>query len=488
MSNDSPPTSRFGRPGALWHRLVARVSVATGNRGGMGVIVRNFAWLSGDRVLRMGLQFLVGAIVARYLGAAGFGSLNYALAIVGLISVFAGLGFDGIFSRELLRFPERANSIIGTVFWTRLAVSLLLYGGIAVYALTQPPDLRATLLVSGLSFLGAPLLVFNTQFEIRLQARYTVWAANAAFILCTVVRFWLVARRASVAAFAGTYLIEPVIIAVALYGFYRRDGGRVRHWRWESPLMWRLLNESWPLLLSGLAVTVYMRIDQVMLAQLRGDAELGIFSAALRLSEVWYFIPMTLASSLFPTLVRSRELAPAAYRKRLTQFYDLNAGLAYVIILSLSPFATWLFALVYGHSFAGSAGVFQIHLWACLFVFLGVARGQFLLNEGFTRFAFLSTTAGAVCNVGLNFFLIPHYGARGAAAATIISQAASTFFSSFVWAPTRANGFEQLRSMLLPLRVIGWGWQRYIRRAGTGAAVPVDPVKAPVRPPEEAVK
>lgn len=451
---------RFSLPMASdW---AGRLRTAAKSHGSLGAIVANFAWLSGDRVARMGLQFLVGAVVARHLGPEGFGALNFALAVTGLLGVFAALGLDAVFGRELLLEPERAGALLGTAFLSRLVAALFLYPVVAILALSQAADTRASLLICGLMLLIVPVTVFNTHFEIRLQARYTVWAANAAFILCTMVRILLVARDASVAPFAATYLIEPVITAVVLYCFYRRAGGRVGSWRWEAPLALRLLKQSWPLMLGGLAIMIYMRIDQIMLAKMRGEAEVGIFCAALRLSEVWYFIPMALSLSLFPSLVRSRALDRAAYGRRIGQLYDLNAGVAYALIAVMLPCAPWLFALIFGRGFTGSDGVFQIHLLACPFVFLGVARGQYLLNEGFTRFIFLSTVAGALVNVGLNLLLIPEYGAHGAAVATVLSQAMSTLVSSFLWSPTRSNGYLQLRSLALPLRIPAWIMRKMI--------------------------
>jgi Na+-driven multidrug efflux pump len=58
-----------------------------------------------------------------------------------------------------------------------------------------------------------------------------------------------------------------------------------------------------------------------------------------------------------------------------------------------------------------------------MFVFLGVARSSYLINEGFTSFDLFATSTGAILNVVLNLFLIPEYGAHGAAVSTVISQA-----------------------------------------------------------------
>jgi O-antigen/teichoic acid export membrane protein len=201
---------------------------------------------------------------------------------------------------------------------------------------------------------------------------------------------------------------------------------------------------------------IYMRVDQIMLAKMQDDREVGIFAAAVRFSEIWYFIPIALSSSLLPSLIRTQQADSAEYETRIGLFYDLNAGLAYALIVVLAPTAPWLLHLVYGSGFAGAADVLQIHLWAAVFVFLGVARSSYLINQGFTSFDLFSATVGAILNVVLNLLLIPKHGAQGAAWATVVSQMTSGFLTSFLWAPTRANGLRQLWALLLPWRAVCW--------------------------------
>jgi O-antigen/teichoic acid export membrane protein len=174
------------------------------------------------------------------------------------------------------------------------------------------------------------------------------------------------------------------------------------------------------------------------------------------LSEVWYFLPAALASSLLPALVRSQNLTTTIRQQRVQRFYDLNAGLAYALIFCLAPSASRIFPLVFGRGYAGADAVFTIHIWSCLFVFLGMARNQCLLIEGRTRFLFLCTALGAVVNVALNLMVIPLWGAAGAAFTTLISQASATFLSSFVWGPARPHGYAQLRALLVPIRALLW--------------------------------
>jgi PST family polysaccharide transporter len=196
-----------------------------------------------------------------------------------------------------------------------------------------------------------------------------------------------------------------------------------------------------------------------MLRQMTGTHAVGIYAAAVRLSELWYFIPVALASSLLPALLRSRERGAGFYRERLQQFFDLNAGLAYLLAGPLWLASGWIVRVAYGPAFAEAGPVLAVHIWACVFVFLGVARGQWLVNEGLTKFYLGATLAGAGANVLLNLMLIPRWGPLGAAWATLASYGLSAWLSSFGHPAVREVAGLQTRALLLPL--LGW---RYFKR------------------------
>lgn len=437
-------------------------------------IAKNFAWLCGDRVIRLGIGFLLGAAVARYLGPEQFGVFTLALAVSDLAGIFATLGLERLLARELLRHPEQQQELLGTGFWSSLVAAGTLYTALIVpLAQCTKGELSTCLLLAGLLMISAPLAMLNLQFSVQLKAGYGAIAANLAFVVSCAVRIWLILQAASVASFVGALLIEPIGAAMVLYLFYRRAGYRVSTWRWSGKLAQRLMREAWPLLLSGFAAMIYMRIDQVMLAGLTERTEVGLYGAAVRCSEVWYFLPMALGASLLPALVRSRDLGGDIYFRRLQRYYDLNAALAYVLILVLVPMAPWLFAVVFGGNYAGAEVILQIHILASLFVFLGVARGQYLMIEGWTRFALVATTLGAVANVLLNLMFIPRWGAIGAAVATIISQVLASLLSSFMWKPAQASGRCQVWALLLPLRALAWVWRRRPGAFGAPQCAPV---------------
>jgi O-antigen/teichoic acid export membrane protein len=205
-------------------------------------------------------------------------------------------------------------------------------------------------------------------------------------------------------------------------------------------------------MLSGLSVGIYMRVDAIMLKYLSGDATAGVYAAATRLSEVWYFLPVALASSVLPALLRAKEGDASAYNRKLQQYFDLSAGAAYVLAIPVAVLAGPIVRLLYGEVFSDAGPILAVHIWAGVFVFLGVARGQCLVNDGLSRFYALSTLTGAVVNVGLNAVLIPRFEGLGAAWATLLSYGCAAWLSSYFHRAARPLARLQANALLIPFR------------------------------------
>ena len=264
-------------------------------------------------------------------------------------------------------------------------------------------------------------------FQAKVQSKYTVLAANAAFVLLTLVKIYLLVESAPLIAFALAGLIEIVLTSVFLLIAYKVNHLNLRNWRYEGHEMWRLLKESWPLIMGGLAVTLYMRLDAVMLQQMVGDREVGIYAAATRLSEIWYFLPTIIVSSVSPAIIKSHSLDSVQYLISLRRLYFVMAWLAMAISVPLSLMSRPIVNILFGSEFGEAAPVLAIHLWASIAVFLGVASSQYLLLEHLQKISFYRTLIGLVCNILLNILFIPSMGAKGAAIATVMSYFVSTF-------------------------------------------------------------
>jgi PST family polysaccharide transporter len=423
--------------------------------GALKEIMANTGWLFGLRILRILFAFFVMAWVARYLGTENFGILQYAIAFVGLFAPLAVLGLQGIVVRDIVREPESRDEILGTTFVLRLT------GGLAGFALVlaavyivrrEEPLVR---LITGIHALTLFLQAFDCidmWFQSRVQSKYTVFAKSASLVVANILRIVAITMKAPVTAFALITVVDVIVSGSGLIFWYRSLGGRLRKWRFSLARAKEFLSQSWALMLSSVMSIIYLKIDMVMLGQMANDSEVGIYSTAVRLSEVWYFIPIAIATSVFPALIRAKERGERIYLRRLQQLYDFLAWLGLAVGVFFTFFSNRIILIVFGEPYASAGPVLAVHIWAGVFIFLKVAMHRWLLNEGRLLFLFLSSGLGAVANVTLNIFLIPRYGIMGAAVATVISYALAGLLACFLYRPAWRNGWMMIKALFVPLR------------------------------------
>jgi len=158
-----------------------------------------------------------------------------------------------------------------------------------------------------------------------------------------------------------------------------------------------------------------------MLADMRDAKEVGIYAAATRLSELWYFIPMIVVAAVQPRLVSLKQLDERIYHERLRHLYAMMSGLSLFIAVLTTIFANFIIHTAYGNAFDESVSVLMIHIWAGVAVSLGVASSPYLVIEGFQKIYMVRNLVGLAGNVAFNLLLIPSHGAKGAAIATAVS-------------------------------------------------------------------
>lgn len=414
-------------------------------------IIGNTGWLFFDKVIRMGVGLAVNIWVVRYLGPELFGQLSYAAAFVALFAAFATLGLDGIVVRELVRKPEESREILGSAFILRVCGGFvtLLTSTIAMYMLRSNDTtsvLLVSLLAAGTIFQAFDVLDF--WFQSHVLSRNTVVAKNMAFLLVSLVKVGLILGHAPLMMFAGAAVVEILLGAIGLVVAYRKCGQCLSNWKGTFNRGLALLGDSWPIILSGLSVAVYMKIDQVMIGEMAGNSAVGIYTSATKLTEIWYMIPMVIVSSIFPSLLQSKDKDEALYYRRITRLFSLMAAIALPIAIPMSVCSNWVVAIMYGPDYQAAGPILAVHIWASLFVFYGVAQGPWDLAENLTRLAMVRIVIGALVNIFLNLHLIPAYGALGAALATVISQALAAVFLNVLHKKTRPIFYCQLKSLL----------------------------------------
>jgi O-antigen/teichoic acid export membrane protein len=399
----------------------------------------NTTWIVAEKVVRMAVALFVAVYVARYLGPHGFGVLSFAMSFVGLFAVFATLGVDEILVRNLVQEPDSFERLLGTAFTLRLVGAFALFAlvTLAVQFTSSDKTTKALALIIAGGTLFQSFNIIDFYFQSRVLARFTSFAQICTLFIGSAAKLSLIAAKASLIWFAWVTVFENATLALLLVLMYRRQRLNVYAWRFDIRLSLALLRDAWPLMLAGAAITVYMRIDQVMIKEMLDSEAVGNYAAAVRFSEACYFIPVALCSSLFPAIIHARSMGKEEYHDRLQKLCDLMIWLAVAIALPTTFLADWIISFLLGAPYHSTAGVLKIHVWAGVFVYLGVASGKWFLAENLQRYAFYRTLAGAIVNVFLNLILIPSMGIKGAALATVLSYFAAAYLSMAFFKPTK---------------------------------------------------
>ncbi|RFZ81727.1 flippase [Mucilaginibacter terrenus] len=415
---------------------------------------KNTGWLLIARVGSMVVKFLINSVLlSRYLSTEQFGILNYPMAIVTFTMAIAALGLDGFITRELLNHPERKNTLLGTAFWMRLTAGILtlplVYVVYLLLSLAKPLETPLTyVLIVACSSAVQSVNIVDSFFQSRVQGKNIMYVQVSGNIISALIKLVFIVLKLSLIWFIWSLLFDTALLALGYLVLYKRNGNSISEWRYDKRITGYLLKHSWPLAFSAILVTIYMKIDQVMIPMFTKASELGVYVNAAALSENWYFIPVAIVSSVFPALIHARKTDPERYHKRLQNMYDLMIVLSVGIALVMSLGSNLIFHLLYKPAYWPGAPVLSVHVWAGVFVFLGSASGQYLIAEGYFKLSMLRTGIGAVVNIVLNIFLIPAYGIIGAAYATLIAYGVATFFIILI-PKTRQQGVMMLRSLFL---------------------------------------
>jgi O-antigen/teichoic acid export membrane protein len=306
----------------------------------------------------------------------------------------------------------------------------------------------------GLGLFARPFETIDFWFQSQVQSKYSVIAKFTAFVLAALLKILLIFFGASLVSIAVAFCLETILVSAFLVAIYRYRGFSILNWKAQFSKAKDLFRQSWIIIVSGFLALVNLKVDQIMLRWISGPREVGIYSVAVTFSEVWYFIPTVIAMSVYPRLIELEKLQPVDYNKKMQQVFDVLFSISFLVAILMSFVAGPLIPILYTDAYAGSSAILIIHVWAGIFMFMRALFSKWVLIEDALFFSLITHGFGAVANVSLNYILIPHFGGKGAAIATLLSYSVSSYFSLFLYSKTRPIAYQMSRSFILPLRFI----------------------------------
>ena len=421
------------------------------NHKGFKKYSANTSWLVGDKIIKLFLGFFIGVWVARYLGPEKFGIFNYVLALMGFLVPFTKFGFDGIITRNIIRREEDINILISSAFVFKLIGSVIASLILVLYLFFKEDDLIYFYLgvVFSLKFIFQPFEVIELYYRAKVKSKHIFYSKLIGELFSSTLKVVIILLGSSLVYFVGAHVSLFIVTALFLMFFFRKESTYLSFKFFSLKRGIGLLKESWPLIFSGVFAILYLSVDKIMIAEMLNDYELGQYSVAVKISSVWYFIPLYIRMGILPALVNAKKKSEELYYKRLGLVFSSMTLLSYLIIIPISLFSNDIINFLFGTQYNEAGDVLRIHIFSLLFFFLGIGRGLWVTNESNFKFDLFANVLGGLVNILLNYLWLPKYGIMGAAYATLISFSFTFFFSNLFTKTSRRIFVMQLRSIFL---------------------------------------
>lgn len=425
-------------------------------RGGVTRYLRNASWMFLDKALALFASVFVGIWLARFLGPESYGVFSYVNSFVALFSVIAVLGIDAVLVRELVQPKFSEGELLGTALILRTIGGVMALSLLALIQLMQSnPDV-----VFWYAIIAGSALIFNSSsvvelyYQARVQSKYSVITNSLCITISCSLKVLLILKQAPLSYFIWMLFLDGLLLGIAYLLLYNLLSGSIIHWsfRWNAAKMF--LRSGLPLVLGGVVVAVYMKIDQVMLAQMVDMTSVGHYSVAVRLSEFWYIIPTTLSAAFFPALLESEQVDSVKYTQRFQMLCDVMFWMSACVVFFVIVFGGDLIGLLFGSVYEPAGPVLKIHVVAGLFAVLGIVSANWFIQAGLESLLFWRSLVGAVLNIVLNLILIPHFEIMGAAVATVAAQFLSGYVFNAFNKKCHALFVMQTKAITAPIRYL----------------------------------
>ncbi len=417
------------------------------NHSGFRKYFDNITWLMAERVLRMTVALLVGVYVARYLGPVRFGMLSYANSFVGLFLALATLGIESIVIRELVKRPKSRNELLGTAFGLKFIGTIIMWLIILISVPLTDNDTQSNIFIAiiSLAVIFQAFNVIDFNFQAEVKSKYVVQVQFIQLFFTSFAKLFLIYINAPLLWFVWIFCFDAFSLALGLVVMYLLRSGDFLHWKWRWDVARSLLLDSWPLILSGVLVSIYVNIDQVMIKMMIDEQAVGYYAIATRLSTAWYFIPIAVTSSMFPAILNAKYNNPDVYHQRLQTLYDILLWMAILIAITIFYLSDLIIDLLVGGEYAPAASVLSIAIIAGIFTNIGLINNKFFEAENRQIDILYRSLLGVSVNIMLNIILINKYGIYGAAMATIAAQFSTSLVYTYLKRDSRVLFFMFLK-------------------------------------------
>lgn len=411
---------------------------------------KNASWLIGGKIAQMVLSFFVSILTARYLGPSNYGIISYVNAYVAFFTSLCTLGVNSVIIKDFVEKPHEQGEAVGTTLAMRFISSFLSVIMILCIVNVVDHDEPTTIVVAALCSVSLLFQVFDTfnyWFQSRYESKITSIATFVAYAATALYRIVLLALHKDVEWFAFATSVDYIVLGVFLFYSYRKNNGPKLSVSIEKGKS--LLGRSYHYILSGMMVAIYGQTDKFMLKQMLDETSVGYYSLASSVNLMWVFVLQAIIDSMYPTIMRLYEKDREQFNRKNRQLYAIVIYVSMAAAICFVLFAPLVIKILYGDAYIPAVGPLRIITWYTIFSYLGVARNAWIVCENKQKYLKYMYLSAAFINIGLNYLMIPVWGASGAALASLVTEICTSMILPYFIRELRPNVKLMINAFLL---------------------------------------
>lgn len=416
------------------------------------LIKKGLIYSLGENMIKFFLSFFIGIYIGRALGPERFGEYNYYLTIAGLVYSFSLFGLDTILIKVIIGKKENEQNL-----WLYSAIFLqsilMVFEIIILYLIKDIIELKSIFFIAGIAYIfkGLENIKFYNLSHYRGDKNSKI--NLVVLIVSNLLKIGYIIFYDKIEILLVIVAISEIFRSVLYFKSYIKQNRKKDKIKIEWKKIKYLIKVGAPLFISALSVNLYMRIDQIMIKNMLNNQELGIYSVAVKFTEIWYLIPGIIIPIFLSNIIEKKSKGIKEYKEIIISLVGLLTIISIILIIPLIVFSRQIVLLTYGKEYMGAINILNWYSLLIFITFIGSFRGKYLIIENKQKYLVLFGLIGLIINIILNYFLIPNYKGLGATAASIISQLITNFLILFLFKSTRSIGKMQLQGIIYMFKI-----------------------------------
>lgn len=400
--------------------------------------LQNTGWMAFAQIYQMVISLFIGVISARYLGPTNYGTINYAASYISFFTIFCALGLEGIVVKEMISKREQEGIILGSGIAMRLIAGVLSMIAVCVIVYFLNPNDSVLLTVTFLQSIILPFNAFHLidmWYQSKLNSKVSTIIRCISYTLMSLYKIYLLITGKSVEWFAFSTSLDSLLIALMFMLMYKKNG--IRKLKFDYNTSKELLLQSYHLIISTMMAVLYSQMDRVMIGKMMTQTDVGFYTAAATICNMWVFIPQAFANSARPVIMELKDKDSNIYIRRLKQLMGFIFWIGALFSIVFTVMADFIIHVLYGDAYTMAKGPLIILIWSTVFSSLSYPRSIWMICENKQNYTKYILIWGVILNLILNYYGIKYLGIIGAAIATLFTEIMTCIISPMFYKEMR---------------------------------------------------